>query len=261
MKYFLISIMIFLFSCSSELKNTEVIEEVIKPNPLGLCDNEVELLKSDSKEEIVFDFGQCMGPIKDSTGCNIFNFIEMQTPIDLCDNELNFSTLFEIGNGDTLVCNLYALKFCEVIYCGRPMIENVLINSNHQVLVEGMYVRGDDSLKYDIAKILREDIKVYNPLRNGRLYYAIHWDDNVEVSFKKFVFKSIIEAYFIEANHLSREYFNKDICSLNSFQIDSFKNVFKFNVLLEEMVLVEKPLLPPTIIKDTLKIELIQDTI
>lgn len=238
MRIYFISILLALFFISCNDEKTKTVVESKAENPLGLCDNEIELLRSEADEEIIFDFEQCMDCMRDTGGCNMFDFIEQQKSIDLCDLNLNFSSVFELGNNDTIKTNLYAVKNCYDNYCALPMIEEVLINSNHQILVEGEYISSKGNLKYDLAKKLDYDCQEYGNLKNGKLFYLLQWDEGVDVSFKKYVFKSIIQAYLIRANKLSQNNFKSDLCALNKVKLDSIKDEFSFNLLLQTCVYV-----------------------
>ena len=234
MRIYLVSILVTLFFISCEDEKIEEVVEIKNENPLGLCDNEIELLKSDVEEEIVFDFEQCMECVHDSGGCNVFGFIEEQKKVDLCDLRLNFSSVFDIDNGDTIRTNLVADKVCNEFILAHPMIEEVLINNKHQILAEGEFIVANDSLKYEIARILKADYDTYGKLTRGRVYYSLRWDDQVDIAFRKYVFKEIICAYLIVANGLSQNNFNSDLCSLNKDELDSIKTEFNFNLLLTE---------------------------
>lgn len=235
MKTFFTAILILLFFISCDNDNAEEIVQIKKENPLGLCDNEIFLLKSESQEKIVFDFDDCMKSIKEIHKCDQFEFIEKQTSIDLCKGPWNFSTNVSFDANQTLNINLLADKYCEEsVRISRwcPQIEEVLINANSQVLMEGEYVSNDENLCYNMKTILYKDyIDTEYYKNNEKTFFIIQWDKGTPVKDRVYVFKSLIQAYLMVANDVSKNTFNNEICSLKENHLDSLKRIFSFNLL------------------------------
>jgi len=230
MRIYLVSILVTLFFISCEDEKIEGLVEIEKENPLGFCDNEIALLKSDAEEEIVFDFEQCMKSIKENQKCEQIEFIEKQTDIDLCNGRNEFAANFNISNNKSINLTLITEKNCDGNYSYPIRLDNIieiLINGDSKILLEGEYVSNIGSLDLRVNETIQKEIDDgYYPV-HGKAMFSIQWDSKTPLKDRISVFENTVKGYLLAANKMSQSKFDKEICNLTDYELLEIKKMYK----------------------------------
>ena len=188
---------------------------------LSYCDQEIQLLKGNSSLTINFDFGLDKSE----------QFENMQSQVDknLCNSVVPLNGKFGLSPADTINILIFSEKYCENdttsgdMPCFLTRSLKILINKKSEILFENDLIP-IDSLATHLARHSKEFF-IDNEFKYA--VYDLEWEKETPTDFKKLVFKQTIDGYLFAANKYSQTLFQKNICALDSIEIQKITRKFR----------------------------------
>lgn len=201
------------------------------------CEQELQLLKGNSERQANFDFSL--------TRRAQYDHLQAQTGGEFCNRIVPISTTFNLSSTDQFNILLITEKSCisdssgNIISClGPPMRSvQVLVNKNAQVLIESNFTNLD-SVKEEIVRV---SLREFGDDIERKAIYEIDWDEQTPIEARKAVFGGMVDGYLTVANEISLKEFGKELCIIDSSQVEQLKKKFRMVVRIVDRL----PPVPP----------------
>jgi hypothetical protein len=213
-----------------------------KGKEANYCDQEIRLLQGNSSFEVAFDFN--LLPEQ--------QLKQLQTQIDfsLCGDVTLLNSLFEI-NDEKIEMLLTTDWYCidslnnldsSQITCKLVRSQQVLINSNGQILIDGTLVDVNA-----ISNTISKKSKDFFWKNSYKLVaYEIVWEESTDYNTRLETFKAVVDGYIQAANEIAKAEFGSELCKLDSTRLEALKNKFRFTFLIRK-----RAVHPPSLSKKT----------
>lgn len=185
------------------------------------CDQALQLLKGNSTLTVNFDF--------ELDKSEQFENMQSQVDKNLCNAVVPLNGRFELLASDTINVLIFSERYCENdttsndILCFLTRSLKIQINRKSEIFYEGDLI-SLDSLANHVASDSK-DLFIDNQFRYA--VYDLEWEKNTPTESKKIVFRKVIDGYLSAANKYSTTLFRKNICELDSMEIQEIARKFR----------------------------------